>query len=47
MDFFKNNLRQATTNLKNVQTKAKEQKEAYLRESIEEVEADENFTHAR
>ena len=47
MEIIKNNLRQAKTNLKNVQTQAKELREPHLWQNAEETEADENFTHAR
>ena len=33
--------------MKNVQAKAKELRETHLRQSAEEAEANENFTHAR
>ena len=47
MEIIKNNLRKAKTNLKNVQAKAKELRKTHLRQSAEEAEAEENFTHAR
>ena len=47
MIVVKYNLRQAETNLKNFQAKAKELRETHLRQSTKEAEADENFTHAR
>ena len=47
MENIKNNLRKAKTNLKTLKQKLRILRETHLRQSVEEVEAEENFTHER